>query len=240
MQLDFRPARSAGFAILAVAAATALSLGACSKSHDEAKAPSTSSPAAAKAKDTVLGLVASVSGNAVQVTQETGSATVDVSDSAKIVEYTNAQLSDFGAGNCVRVNYRPGPNANSAQAVAVQQNPPGNGGKCPQPKAIPSGSPGALISAGPVQAVIGTVASVSGNTITVRYTDGDGKPGQMNMNGNDQTRYTKGGTGTSQAIAEGKCINAAGTKDGGGKLQATNVTLIGADDGKCPWPVAKR
>jgi hypothetical protein len=57
----------------------------------------------------------------------------------------------------------------------------------------------------------------------------------MNMNGNDQTRYTKGGTETAQAIAQGKCINAAGTKDGGGTLQATVVTLIAANDGKCPW-----
>ena len=239
MQFTFKPARLAGFAILAAATASALSLGACSKSHDEAKSPSTSSTAPAKAQDTVLGLVASVSGNAVQVTQDNGSATVDVSDSAKIVEYTNAQFSDFAAGNCVRVNYRPGPNPNSAQAVAVQQNLPGNGGKCPQPKAIPTGSPGALVSSGPVQAVIGRVASVSGNTITVAFTDKDGKTVQMNMNGNDQTRYTKAGSGTMQAIAEGKCINASGTKDGSGKLQASVVSLIGADDGKCPWPVKR-
>ena len=67
------------------------------------------------------------------------------------------------------------------------------------------------------------------------YTDGNGKTAQINMNGNDQTHYTKGATETSQAIAQGKCINAAGTKDGGGTLQATVVTLIAADDGKCPW-----
>ena len=51
----------------------------------------------------------------------------------------------------------------------------------------------------------------------------------------DKTHYTKGVTETSQAIAQGKCINAAGTKDGGGTLQATFVTLIAANDGKCPW-----
>ena len=165
MQLNVKPARLSGFAMLAIATATALSLGACSKSHDEAKPPTTSSPAAAKAKDTVLGLVESVSGNSAKVTQVSETATVDVNPSAKITEYTNAQLSDFAAGNCVRVNYRPGPNPNAASATAVQQNPPGDGGKCPQPKAIPTGSPGALIHAGPVQAVIGTVTSVTGNTI---------------------------------------------------------------------------
>jgi hypothetical protein len=240
MQLTFKAARLAGFAILAAASATALSLGACSKSHDEKKsADASSSPAAAAPKDIVQGLVASVSGNSVQVTQESETATVDVSSSAKITEYSNAQLTDFAAGNCVRVNYRPGPNPNSAQAVAVQQNPPGNGGKCPQPKAIPSGSPGALVPAGPLQAVIGTVNGVAGNTITVASTDANGKPVQTNMNVVDQARLTKGGAGTSQAIAQGKCINAAGTKDGSGKLQATVVTLIAANDGKCPWPTAK-
>jgi hypothetical protein len=241
MQLTFKPARLAGFAILAVASATVLSLGACTKSHDEKKSADTSSkPAAATPKDIVQGLVASASGNSVQVTQESGSATVDVGSSAKIIEYTNAQLTDFAAGNCVRVNFKPGPYPNAASAIAVQQNPPGNGDKCPQPKALASGSPGALLPAGPIQAVIGTVVSVTGNSIKVASTDANGKPAQTDMNVSDQTRFTKGATETSQAIAEGKCINASGTKDGGGTLQATFVTLIAANDGKCPWPAAKR
>ena len=239
MQVTFKPARLAGFAILAVASATALSLGACSKSHDEKKSADSSSPAAAAPKDSVNGLVASVSGNSVQVTLESGTASVDVGSSAKVIEYTNAQLSDFAAGNCVRVNFQPGPNPNSASAVAVTQNPPGNGGKCPQPKAVASGSPGALLPAGPIQAVMGTVSSVAGNTIVVASTDADGKPALTNMNVHDQTHYTKGVAGTSQAVAQGKCISAAGNKDGGGTLQATSVTLIAANDGKCPWPTAK-
>ena len=222
MQLTFKPARLTGFAILAVAGATALSLGACSTSNN-AKPPTTPSPASANAKDSVHGLVASVSGNSVQVTQTTGTATVDVSASTKITEYTKAQLTDFAAGNCVSVNFKPGPNPDSASAVAVQR-PTGGWRQVPATEECPAPRPG----------VIGTVVSVAGNTITVASTDSNGKPSQTNMNVADQTRYTKGATETSKAIAQDKCISASGNKDGGGTLQATLVTLVAANNGKCP------
>jgi hypothetical protein len=247
MQLTFEPARLTGFAILAIASATALSVGACSSSHDEkSSAPSSaaSSPAASngKNKDSVQGQVASVSGNAVQVTEKSGTATVDVSPSTKVIEYTDAQLTDFATGNCVRVNFEPGPSPDAGTATAVQQNPPGNppgsGDKCPQPKTVASGSPGALLPAGPVQAVIGPVASVAGNTINVDATDANGNPSQIHVTVTDHTRYTKGVPETSQAVAQGKCISASGTKDGGGTLQATRVTLTAANNGKCPQPAA--
>ncbi len=80
MKLTFEPARLTGFAILAVAGATALSVGACSSSH---KSSDTSSPASANGEDSVIGLVASVSGNTVEVTQSTGTAKVDVSSSPR-------------------------------------------------------------------------------------------------------------------------------------------------------------
>ena len=102
----------------------------------------------------------------------------------------------------------------------MQQNPPGGGGKCPQPKTIASGSPGALLPAGPPK-VIGTVASVAGNTINVTVTDANGNPSQTAVTVTDKTHYSKGAPATSQAIAQGKCITASGTKDGGGTLQAT-------------------
>jgi hypothetical protein len=42
---------------------------------------------------------------------------------------------------------------------------------------------------------------------------------------NTVVSYSKGASATSQAIAQGKCITAQGTKDGGGTLQATVVAL---------------
>jgi hypothetical protein len=233
MQLTFEPARLTRFAILAVAGAAVLSVGACSSSHDEKSSPTSSSPAASKGeeKDAVQGLLASRSGKLVQVTQGTSTATVDVSPSAKIFEYTNAQLSDFAAGNCVRTNFKPGANGGPGTAITLQLNPGGD--KCPQPKTVASGSPGALLPAGDVQAVIGTVASVAGNTINVAVTDANGNPSQTELTVTDQTRYTKGTPALFQAMAQGKCINAMGTKDGGGTLQATRVILTPANNGKC-------
>jgi hypothetical protein len=228
MQLTFEPARLTGLAILAVAGATALSVGACSSSHD-AKSPATSSPAAANGKAVVHGLIASVSGNAVQVTEATGTATVDVSPSAKISESTPAQLSDVAAGNCVNVGAKPAPAPGGpVTAVSVHLSPQGGDGKCPQPKAGPA-------------RVIGTVASVAGDTINVTVTDANGNPAQTGVTVTDKTHYSKGASATSQAIAQGKCITAHGTKDGGGTLQATVVALGPANDkGQCPEPAAKQ
>src|ERR1700753_2967247 len=103
MQLTFEPARLTGLAILAVASATALSVGACSSSHDSksqatSSAASSPAPSNGKNKDSVHGQVASVSGNAVQVTEASGTATVDVGPSAKVTDYTKAQLTDVAAG----------------------------------------------------------------------------------------------------------------------------------------------
>ena len=229
MQLTFQRVRLTGFAILAVASATALSAGACSSSHD-AKSPATSSPAAAKGKDSVYGLIGSVSGNAVQVTETTGTATVDVSPSTRISENSVAQLSDVAAGNCVSVVANPAPAPGGAvTAASVHLSPQGVGGdgKCPQPKTGP-------------RKVIGTVASVAGNTVNVSVTDANGNPAQTAVAVIDTTKYSKAAAATSQAIAQGKCITARGTKDGGGTLQAAVVALGPARDGKCPQPAVNK
>ena len=111
----------------------------------------------------------------------------------------------------------------------MQLNPQGGDGKCPQPK-----------TSSPTSQVIGTVASVAGNTINVTVTDANGNPSETDVTVTDTTQYSKHASATSQAIAQGKCITAQGTKDGGGTLQATVVTLGPANDGKCPQPAAKQ
>ncbi len=82
---------------------------------------------------------------------------------------------------------------------------------------------------------------MAGNTIKVTVTDANGNPSQTDVTVTDKTQYTKGASATSQAIAQGKCITARGTKDGGGTLQATVVTLGPANNkGQCPQPAAKQ
>jgi hypothetical protein len=245
------------FAILAVAGATALSVAACGTSNN-AKPTSSASPtsasttsstpgASAKGKDRVSGLIASVSGNAIQVTQQTGTATIDFTPSTKITEVTPAQLSDVTTGSCVTV--RPTPEgatapggAVTAESVRVSQ---AVDGKCPQPETpaagstttAPSGPPSGPAKPRPLS---GTVASATGNTITVTGTDANGNPSQANVTVTDTTKYTQRNSATSQAIAQGKCITARGTKDGGGTLQATTINLKPADNGNCPQTGGKR
>jgi anthranilate/para-aminobenzoate synthase component I len=100
--------------------------------------------------------------------------------------------------------------------------------KCPQPKTGP-------------RKAIGTVVSVAGNTINVTVTDANGNPSQTVVTVTDKTQYIKQVSATTQAIAQGKCITALGTKDGGGTLQATGVAVSAANDkGQCPQAPVKK
>jgi Domain of unknown function (DUF5666) len=244
------------FAVLAVTGATALSIAACSSSNNSspttsssstASSPTTTTSAPANGQAQVSGLIASVSGNAIQVTQEqNGNATVDFTPSTKVTEVTAAALTDVTTGSCVTV--RPsqkesqGGQPITAATVRVR---PAVDGKCPQAKEpgagsttpAPSGSPTTAPANRP--AVQGAVASVAGNTINVTSTDASGKTSQAAVAVDDKTKYTKQAPATSQAIAAGKCIAARGSTDGNGALQATTVDLRPANDGQC-WGKGKQ
>ena len=177
---------------------------------------STSQPAGGT--DRVAGLIASLSGNSIQVTERDGTATVAFTSSTSMSSMAPAQLSDVTAGSCVMV--RPtrdgGPTSSgtvTARSVAVFA---ATGGNCPQPQ----GGHG----------VGGTVASVNGNTIAV--TTGANSP-QTTVSVTDSTTYTKRTSATSQDIAPGKCLAARGTKDNSGVLQATAISLRPATNGTC-------
>src|ERR1700720_329098 len=145
MPATFRTARLTRFAILAVTGATALSLAACGTSNNTkptAGSPTTSNPtsssspsASAKGKDWVSGLIDSVSGNTIQVSQRSGTATIDFTPSTVVSEVTAAHLTDVTAGSCVSVH--PGRRSVStsgggitARSVRVST---AVDGKCPKP-----------------------------------------------------------------------------------------------------------
>ena len=245
-----RPTR---FAVLAVTGAAALSIAACSSSNTSSPTTSPSSAASspttsqttpsapANGQARVSGLIASVSGNAVQVTQnENGNATVDFTPSTKINEVVPAALSDVTTGSCVTVQpgHEESQGGQPVTAATVRVRAAADG-KCPQAKAgAPGSGPGSTTpapSGSPAKrsAMQGTVASVAGNTINITSTDASGNTAQTAVTVNDKTKYTKQASATSQAVSAGKCIAAWGTKDGGGKLQATTLDLRPANDGKC-------
>jgi hypothetical protein len=231
MPATFSTSRLSRVALLAVTGATALSVAACGGSNTAkptsanptSTAPSSSSPSAsAKGKDWVNGLIDSVSGNTIQVSQRSGSATVDFSPSTAVSEITPAQLTDITTGSCISVQPdRHGTStaggAITARSVRVST---AVDGKCPQPRQ------GHQLS--------GQVASVAGNTITLTPADAGGNSPQTAVTVTDTTKYTKQSTTDAQAIAQGKCIAAHGTTDGGGALQATTISVQQSDNGSCP------
>lgn len=220
-------------AVLTLTGATALSVAACGASNTSKSASSAgptssavtpSSPSASpNGKTWVSGMIASVSGDAIQVTQRTGTATVDFTPSTKITEVTPAQLTDVTAGSCVAVHPTRG-SAHAGDTITAQsvQVSPSVDGKCPTPKH----------HAG----VSGTVGSVAGTTITVIATD----TSQTNVTVTDATTYTKQAATDAQALTQGKCLAARGTKDGSGTLQATAISVQPTDNGTCPQPGGKR
>jgi hypothetical protein len=229
-------ARLTRLAIFTLSGATALSVAACGASNT-AKPPSaagpTSSAAASpstspNAKTSVNGMIASLSGDAIQVTQQSGNAVVDFTPSTKITEITPAQLTDVTAGSCVAV-HPTRDSADSGGAITAQfvRVSPAVDGKCQEPKHPVSAN-------AKHHSVSGTVASVAGNTITVNATDADGNSSQSTVSVTDTTKYTKQSATDAQALGQGKCVVALGTKDDSGTLQATAISVQQAINGTCP------
>ncbi|MGB9223786.1 DUF5666 domain-containing protein [Mycobacterium sp.] len=184
----------------------------------------------------MAGLIASVSGDTIQVTAQSGNAAtlqVDFTPSTQVSELTAASLPDVTPGSCVTLRPARGQNPQSgaftAQMVRVSQ---AVGGNCPQPKAPPAGSTPPPPPNHPP--ILGTVASVAGDTITVN-TSNPGGPQQATVTVTDRTRYTKEAASNAQAIAQGKCISAQGTENVG-TLQATTINLRPANNGSCGEP----
>jgi len=243
MPVVLPPARPTRLAIFTLTGATALSVAACGASHTTSNtgqpstaagptsSAATSSPSAsANGKAWVNGMITSVSGDAIQVTQQSGNAAVDFSPSTKISEVTPAQLTDVTAGSCVAV-HPTRDSADSGGAITAQfvRVSPAVDGKCQEPK-HPAGANAKH------RAVSGTVASVAGNTMTINATDADGNSSQSNVTVTDTTKYTKQTATDAQALGQGKCIAARGTKDDSGTLQATAISVQQADNGTCAQP----
>jgi hypothetical protein len=229
------------FAVLAATGAAALSVAACGTSNNapsttaagptSSAAPSSTPSAPGKGKDWVAGQIASVSGDAIQVTEHSGAATVDFSPSTKIVEITPAQLTDVTAGSCVTVRpTRQSADSGTITAQAVRVSSAVDG-KCPEPKQPAGTSP----TGGPTghHLIAGTVGSVAGNTITVNGTDTTGTASATSVTVTDTTKYSKQAATDAQALAQGKCVAARGTKDDSGTLQAASISVSPAANGSC-------
>jgi hypothetical protein len=215
-------------AILAVTGATAVSLAACGNSSNQNTGkPSTSAsstipspkppPAPPMGHDEVEGMVRSVSGNRIELTQrDRTAAAVDFTPQTMVTELGPAKLTDVTHGSCIdwETGAESGPPGGPVTAQSVTLSP-SEGGKCPPP---PPGAPGES----PTN--FGMVDSVTGNTIAVSGIDPTGKPTHTTVNVTDTTTYEKHAVTNAQAIQNGKCLAAQGTKDGG-VLHAATIDL---------------
>ena len=260
--MSVRSPRLSRVAILAVTGAAALSVAACSSTSappsgttspstvvaSPTTAPTTTSATPSPSGEAeVSGLIASVANNSAQVTQKGGNATVNFGESTKVTEITAAALTDVTAGSCVSVRTTHDSRGGRPVTAASVHVSPAVDGKCPQGKepapsstTTPSSSPSATTQPssspsppGKKSSIAGAVASVSGNTIKITSTDASGNTSQTAVTVNDRTKYTKQAPANTQAITQGKCITAKGTKDSGGALQATTIDLRAANNGKC-------
>jgi hypothetical protein len=158
------------------------------------------------------------------VNQRNGTATVDVTPSTTVAEFTPAQLTDVTAGSCVAVRPTHDDGSGGAQVTArnvVIGTAPN--GTCTAPQHARAG------------AVRGTVASVTGHTVVVNVTDQSGSTSQANVAIDNTTTYEKRAVATPAAITQGKCLAAHGSNDSSGSLQATTVTVTPANNGNCGW-----
>lgn len=236
------------FAVFAVTGVAAVSIAACSSNKTTSTTTSvstststsvstTTSPTPAAGEAKVSGLIASVSGNSLQVAKEDNTnATVNFTASTKITEVTPAALTGVTSGGCVKV--RPTEEVPAGQPVtaASVRIIPAVNGTCPQAKESnqESAAPSSTSAApGKPMAIRGTVASVSGNTINVTSTSPSGGTTQTKVTVNDRTKYTKLAPANTDAVTQGKCVTARGTADSSGALQATSMRLRPAVDGKC-------
>src|SRR3984893_17950903 len=136
-----------------LAGVTALSIAACDTSNNQnstqhgtaASQPSSAPkppppPPPPVAKDHIEGLVRSVSGNTIQLTQrDRSAATVDFTPQTMVTELGPATLTDVTRGSCVGVEpaAQSGPPGGPVTARSVTISP-SEGGRCPPP---PPGGP---------------------------------------------------------------------------------------------------
>ena len=212
--------------ILLLAGVTALSIAACGASNNQNSTPrgtAASQPTSAAkppppppppvGKDHIEGLVRSVSGDTIQLTQrDRSAATVNFTPQTMVTELSSAALPDVKPGSCVDVKSTPQSaapgGAITAESVEIS---PAVAHRCPPPP-------------GPAAAVYGVVDSVADNAIKVNTVDSTGKATHSTVNVTNTTTYTKHAVTNAQAVQNGTCMAAQGTKDGS-VLRAATIDL---------------
>lgn len=156
-------------------------------------------------------------GGTVTLSGSKGAGTVDVSPSTHVTQILPSQLTNLAVGDCVVVHPTKDGGAPPAVTAASVQFAVAKDGRCGH-----GGGQGG-------KAVIGTVASITGNTVAVT----DAAQPTVTVTVTPDTRYTSRNTATPAAIAVGQCLTARGTAGATGDVQAAAVSVRPSDDGQC-------
>jgi uncharacterized protein DUF5666 len=253
--------------------AAAASTGAASKNTDTGAGNSNAGTgqSATRAFPGVSGQIAAVSGKTLQVQNTSSQTAVTYTDSTKLSQFVSASPADLAVGKCVQV--RPVPSATSdttstdANTPAVAPDPTaaitagtvaisdavngscvrGFGGAGGGRNVAAGGSatgttPGGHGGRG---GVFGTVASLSGDTMTVTTmsrpvaaadsSDTSATPTTVTrtVTLDQATTYTKAAPADSSALAVGNCVTALGAPDSSGAVTATSMVIRPAVNGSC-------
>ncbi len=220
-----RPAPSRLLLSLLVGA-TALCTVACSSSDDHSAKPAATAahqpssalpppppPPPPMGKDHVEGLVRSVAGDAIQLTQrDRTAATVDFTPQTMVTELSAAAMVDVKPGGCVTI--KPAPqDAGAGGAVTAEsvEISPAVAQRCPPPP-------------NPAATVFGLVDSVTDSAIKINSIDPAGKTTHSTVTVTATTTYTKHAVVDAHEVQNGKCMAAQGTT-AGGVLRAASIDL---------------
>ena len=227
---------------LAVVGMTALSTVGCGSARNaptgSSAAPASTStatasqtPAKVNGEDEVVGSIASVSGNRIEVSGPNGAASVQFSPSTKIMELTAAKPSDITPGLCVTIRPASGAEGGTVTADAVVVGA-SSGGECKKT----GGADNAGLPRSPLGGFRGTVDSITDKTIVVTTHGTDGSNTKTTVQYTDLTLFADRHRVNGDAVIEGKCIIAGGTNDTGGVLQAQTINMPLVVNGSCPQP----
>ncbi len=171
----------------------------------------------------VAGTVQTVNGTTITVQSAQGGnpATIQLTKDTRIVKQSDVAMSDLTSGTAITAVGQLSGNVVQARRIQVGTNPaaPRQGGGGPGGNGGNGGN-GANGGNPPPTVVNGTVDSVTGNTVTVKKTDGTSVQVQLASNG----RITQQTIVTAADIVQGKFVMAIGQLQGN-TLTATNVNL---------------
>lgn len=219
--------------------------------------PSTSNRALSKsandatAFDVVSGKVIAAGASTASVQGDTGPQSIAYSSTTRLTKTSSTTRSALATGDCVSVGSAGGSSNVTARTVTITSTSgcptpvsrrngttgPVNGGA---PRPFATGSPGfGGLQRGPgntrfaSRGIFGTVVAVGPSSFTVRSVFGS-TSSRTTVKTTSSTAYAATTSATASDVVKGQCVNAVGTTDVSGVLEARSISISAPVKGGCP------